>query len=395
MGAQGRIEGCRSLGHGLRPLHPALARYRPGGMAMRSGPANPPFVSINFGAAGIAYAIYRLARSRGDMLALASAWVQKAFALSSNAKAYYDPDLELVPEMVGQVSLFHSVCGLHCVDALVRFALGDVGGTARAIQAFVEASRAPCDNPDLTLGTSSLLLGCAELLESADTSSLLDLNPLRRRGDEIADALSEILHSEQIATSTRIRYLGIAHGWAGLVFALLRWTRATRRSAQSLLAAKLDELAELAIPHDGGVCWTMHNNSSALMPGWCHGTAGYTMLFALAHEVLRVPKHADLAERAAASSWNIETSNGSLCCGNGGNCYAFLAAYRLTGARVWLDRARLAARRASGHASKLPFRDSLYKGALGVALLGSELDRPATAAMPLFEPVRFNDEVSK
>ena len=167
------------------------------------------------------------------------------------------------------------------------------------------------------------------------------------------------------------------------------------RTAQPLLAGKLDELAELALPYDGGSwCWTMHNNSSSLMPGWCHGTAGYTMLFALAHEVLRVPRYAEVAERAAASAWDIETSNGSLCCGNAGNGYAFLAAYRLTAARLWLDRARVAARRAARDRSTLMFRDSLYKGALGVALLASELDRPALAAMPLFEPVRFNDEVS-
>jgi hypothetical protein len=48
-----------------------------------------------------------------------------------------------------------------------------------------------------------------------------------------------------------------------------------------------------------------------------------------------------------------------------------------------------------GDTSKLFFRDALYKGALGVALLASETHRPAMAAMPLFEPARFNDEVSK
>jgi serine/threonine-protein kinase len=365
-------------------------------MAMRSGPAKPPFVSINFGAAGIAYAIYRLARSRGDhqLLTLASAWVQKAFELSSHANAYYDPEAEIEPETVGQVSLFHSVCGLHCVDTLLRIALGDADGAARAVEAFVERSRGPCDNPDLTLGAASLLLGCAELVESAGASSLFDLALLRKRGDEIADLLATILHSEPIAASTRIRYLGIAHGSAGLVFTLLRWTRARQRSAQPLLAAKLDELAELAIPYDRGWCWTMHNNSSSFMPGWCHGTAGYTMLFALAHELLRVPRYAEVAERAAASAWDIETPNGSLCCGNAGNGYAFLAVYRLTAARLWLERARVAARRAARDRSTLIFRDSLYKGALGVTLLASELDRPAMAAMPLFEPVRFNDEVS-
>ena len=361
---------------------------------MREGPANAPFVSINFGAAGIAYALYRLARSRseGQWLELADTWVQRAFALSSDAKAYYDPDLGLTSETVGQVSLFHSASGLHCVDALVQGGLGEIDAAAHAIEAFVAHSRGPCDNPDLTVGAAGLLLGCAELVESAGTSSLPHQDLVRQRGDEIADALSGILHSEQISTSTRLRFLGMAHGWAGLVFALLRWTRATQRSASPLLAAKLDELAELAIPHNGAVCWTMHNNSRSLMPGWCHGTAGYTMLFALAHEVLGVPAYADLVVRAAASAWNIETSQSSLCCGNGGNGYAFLAAYRLTGARVWLNRARAAARRALGDASEPHRQDALYKGRLGVALLESELAHPGAAAMPLFEPVNRNSQ---
>ena len=118
------------------------------------------------------------------------------------------------------------------------------------------------------------------------------------------------------------------------------------------------------------------------------------MLFALAHEVTGVTTYADLVEGAAATAWNIETSHASLCCGDGGNGYAFLAAYRVTGARVWLARARAAARHALRDKSRL-FRDALYKGELGVVLLASELDRPAAAAMPLFEPVRFNVEVSK
>jgi len=389
MSSQGRIKRRGSNGHGMRPLHPALARYQLDGEAMRSGPADPPFASINYGAAGVAYAIYRIACARGDrqLLALANAWVQKAFALSSHAKAYYDTGLGITPETVGEVSLFYSVCGLHCVDALVRVALGDMDGAARAVEAFVARSRGPCENPDLTTGTASLLLGCAELIESVGASSLLDLTLVRERGDEIAGALSHILDAERIATSTRVRFYGIAHGWAGLVFALLRWTRALQRSAQPLLQAKSDELAGLAIPYDGGLCWKMQNNSASFMPGWCHGTAGYTMLFALAHEVTGVTTYADLVEGAAATAWNIEASHASLCCGDGGNGYAFLAAYRVTGARVWLERARAAARRALSDKSRL-FRDALYKGELGVVVLASELDRPAVAAMPLFEPVR-------
>jgi hypothetical protein len=360
-----------------------------------AGTDSSPSAWIYSGVAGIAYATYRKARARDErrLFELAGAWLRRAFALASDTKAFHDS--EITPETVGQVSLFHSICGLHCVDALVRVGLGDEIGSARAIEAFVERSRGPSDCFDLTSGAASLLLGCAELLELAGISALAEVNLLQNRGDEIAEVLSELLQAERIATSTRIDYLGIAHGWAGLAFALLRWTRAKRQPAPPLLATTLDELAELAHPYSGGVCWTKHNNTSSLMPGWCSGTAGYAMLFALAHEVLNVPIYADLAERAASSAWDIETAVGSLCCGNGGNGYAFLAIYRLTGVSVWLERARVAARRALGDESISLFPDSLYRGRLGANLLASELERPATASMPLFEPARFNDEVSK
>jgi eukaryotic-like serine/threonine-protein kinase len=125
MSAQDRISRRMSLGH-----DPVLARYRRGGVAMRKGPADAPFVSIKYGASGIAYAIYRLARLRGEheLFDLAGAWVKKAFARSSEAKAYYDPDVGITSKTVGHVSLFHSVCGLHCVDALVRIGLDEFGG---------------------------------------------------------------------------------------------------------------------------------------------------------------------------------------------------------------------------------------------------------------------------
>jgi len=231
-------------------------------------------------------------------------------------------------------------------------------------------------------------LGCAELVEATPAASPVDLRPVQIRGDQIAEELLGILRSDQIAASTRIAYLGIAHGWAGLLFTLLRWTRAMRRQASLVLPAKLDELAALAVAHNRGLCWTVHNNTTWLMPGWCNGTAGYTMLFALAHEVLGDEEYSRIAVGAAESAWAIKTQGGSLCCGNAGNGYAFLAAYRLTGSGIWLRRARAAARQAATDRSEHHYPDALYKGALGVVLLGCELQRPRKAAMPLFEPTR-------
>ena len=95
MSGQGRIRWRGSNGRGLRPLNSALAYYQLNREAVRSGPADLPFASINYSAAGVAYAIYRIACARGDrqLIALANAWVEKAFALSSHTKAYYGPGL--------------------------------------------------------------------------------------------------------------------------------------------------------------------------------------------------------------------------------------------------------------------------------------------------------------
>src|SRR5437762_1632839 len=84
-------------------------------------------------------------------------------------------------------------------------------------------ARMPSRNPDLTLGSASILIGLAELLETFAPSWLVDITGVRDRGYEIAHSLSQQLGSDSIASSTELPSLGIAHGWAGLIFALLRW----------------------------------------------------------------------------------------------------------------------------------------------------------------------------
>lgn len=370
----------------------ALRRYALSGKLFRDGPVNAPVASINYGAGGIAYAIYRLAQRRADpsLLALADAWTQKALALASHRKAFYNAGLGIKQRTVGKTSLFHSASGVHCVRALVSMATGDSKEANRALESFVTASRQPCDNFDLTLGKASLLMGCAELVEATPASRFMDVKPVQQLGDEIAEELGILLKSGQMATSATIPALGIAHGWAGLAFALLRWARATRRNPHPVVEATLDELAALAEPHRGGLRWPVHNTSKpkSFWEGWCNGTAGHTMLFALAKNVLRAERFGEVAQRAAVSACASELPLGMLCCGLGGISYALLATHRLTGSGLWLKRARAIAGRAAADRSKHFLRDSLYFGAVGVAVLAEDLKHPELAAMPLFEPTR-------
>ena len=372
-------------------LDQTLQRYALGGHALRDGLAGAPFASINYGAAGVAYSLYCIARRRGDprLLAVSDIWTQRAFALSSHEEAFYKSELEIDRERVGEVSLFHSISGLYCVRALVSIAMGDLSGANNAIRSFVERSRGPCKSLDLTLGKASLLIGCTELLEAMPVPWFVDLELVRARGEEIAGELTALIKSEQIATSAEVTTLGIAHGWAGFIFALLRWARATGKNVDPILVPALDELAALAEPHGAGVRWPVHNSTDAspsYMEGWCNGTAGHTMLFAFAYDILRETRYGDLAERAAISAWTAETRLGTLCCGLGGIGYALLAAHRLTGSELWLERACMATRRAAADSSKSFLRDSLYKGAVGVAVLAEDLKHPDSASMPLFEP---------
>jgi serine/threonine-protein kinase len=124
------------------------------------------------------------------------------------------------------------------------------------------------------------------------------------------------------------------------------------------------------------------------MEGWCDGTAGYALVYALAYDVFRAGSFGEIAEGAALSAWAAEKQIGTLCCGLGGIGYALLAAYRLTGSEVRLERARAITRRASADGSKYFRRDALYKGAVDVAVLAEDVKEPETAAMPLFDPTR-------
>jgi eukaryotic-like serine/threonine-protein kinase len=358
-----------------------------GGTSLQSRPANAPYASLNYGAAGIAYAMYKIAIARDDarLLATADAWAEKAAVLAGRDEAFYAPEIDISEGTVGRASLFHSLTGIHHVRALVAFATGASTTANRALADFVTGSRAPCESDDLTTGTAGLLVGAAELLEAARGAQGCEAGDLLERGRELREGIAEVVGSNEFATSPEVSYLGLAHGWAGLLFALLRWSQAAGESAEPY-RAKLDELLMLHEPHGLGVRWPTSNRTVARpahMDGWCNGPAGHAQLWALAHELLG-GEYGQTAERAAAAAWSSEMTLGTLCCGLAGVGYACVAAHRVTGDSVWLTRARIAGRRACEDRSSHSYADSLYKGMVGAVLLCEELEA-GRAAMPLLE----------
>ena len=109
-------------------LNELIDRATLDGILMREG-LEWPSASINFGAAGLAYAMLRIAQQREDasLLAVADVWSQAALRdiESSAATAFTAPDLEMSLDVVGKVSLYHSSPGVICVAALVADAQAD------------------------------------------------------------------------------------------------------------------------------------------------------------------------------------------------------------------------------------------------------------------------------
>jgi serine/threonine protein kinase len=358
-----------------------------GGSSLRDRPENAPFASVNYGAAGIAYAMYRVALARDDarLLWTADLWAHKATLLSRGDDAFFAPELEITDKTVGKASLFHSPSGVHAVRALIALACGESTRAMEAASEFVTASRVESEFVDVALGKAGLLIGCAELLEATRGAWSCSDAPIRARGLELETEIRRTLE-ESIATGVAVSSLGFAHGWAGILFALLRWSQASGRPVEPY-RAKLDELASLQEPHATGVRWPTHNRTTprlSYMDGWCNGAAGHAVLWALAHDLFGASEFGALADRSAASAWSSDIEVGTLCCGLAGIGYACMAAHRVTGDASWLARARLAARRASEDRSQWSYRDSLYKGGVGAVLLHEEL-AAARAAMPLLE----------
>jgi len=371
-----------------------------GGAVFASGIVEAPMANVNFGSAGVAHALYRIALTREDpsLLSTADIWATRAVRAIGSRRAFYNQRMGLMRRTVGPTSLYHTESGVHIVQALIARAMGDLVTMNAATKAFVAASGRRGKQLDLTLGRAGILLGCSLLLEAAPRGTMVDLAPLIRLGDKIARELWVTFDAyPPVGEPSDFESLGIAHGWAGILYATLRWqvTRGTPISGS--VHTRLRELAERAEPDGRGVRWRWIDNGRSssrdhgYMSGWCNGSAGFVYLWLTAHAATSDSTFLDLAHGAAWNSWEdhgVETND--LCCGLAGRGYALLALYRATGDEQWRRRASELAARATqvdtdDGLSWVSTSTSLYKGALGAVVLAAELERPESARMPLFE----------
>lgn len=399
----------RRAGAGPRLVEDVLARMQVPGELFPEAVA-PPTASVMNGAAGFAYALLRIAAIRADPLLLATAdlWSSAAVRACGRPGAFESAELRLGPHTIGERSFYHHEAGVHAVHALVAAARDDHDTAGAAVRAFVAAAGRPCPHLDVTFGRSGLLLGCAQLVAALPGGPALTQlgdgtrdgvvgaggSALTQLGWELRDGIdAQLAGQPDIASARELPSLGAAHGWAGYLYAVLRWAAVTGEPPSTVVVDRLGQLATLGQWRGRAVYWPSHVGAplagAALAASWCNGAAGYVPLWTLAAVATGEERFGRLA---AAAAWAVYGDDGSapgdLCCGYAGRAHALAAMYRHTGERDWLAMAgALAERSAERVRAQQMRRDSLYKGEQGVALLVAELTGPVPGGMPLYEPL--------
>ncbi len=361
------------------------------------GVGRPPHASFAYGAAGVAYALLRLARLEDSpkLLAAADVWAEHSMWSTTHDGGDAFGDSQLSSDEVGSASLYFSRPGIHTVRALIGIARGDEPALRRATRALERASEYQSSPFDLALGQPGLLLACALLLEATPATITNALRRLTTLGDRCLASMWEHARSlPQIGSQTDS--LGVAHGWAGLIYATLRWNLVTQCDLPNGCSDRVEQLASLAEPIGRGIRFQWWSEGDAAsnrvsepryMAGWCNGSAGFVHTWLAAAESLRSTTFRDLAELSAWHTWEDDSDDdATLCCGLPGRAYALLAWHRCSGDAIWIARAReLVQRSKSALQPDATLDPALLKGQLSLALIERELDQPHLARMPLFE----------
>ena len=392
--SRGSTNGMRRVA-GVSDDEASLTMLLRGDGALYQSELPAPHSSINYGAAGIALGALHAAQRYGSsvLLSVADEWVYRALSGEHDENGFYNDAIEISRTLVGEASPYHTASGIHAVDALIARASGNSARFGRAVQRFLACVERPAPGLDLTLGQSSTLLGAAILHDAIPDTAVASRDALQAFGDRTMQQLWQQLRSMRPVGGDDLAYLGIAHGWAGFLYATLQWCHVTGSALPGGVETRLDELAAQALPAGRGMEWPWvlgQPGEPPTMPGWCNGSCGYVFLFTLAHQMLGAPRYAECAEGAAWNSWEAPDSAATLCCGLAGRSYALLNMARHTGDDVWVRRARqLGVRAMTGTGNAQEYPHALWKGSLGVSVLAADLTEPAWARLPFFEPYGY------
>lgn len=386
------------LGDSLRAPRRALhAQWGLASKLIDSGLPHRPRCSIYHGSAGIALGLLRASvlAEDGALLAAAQVWSAKALAGIGTAGAFDGADLGVFTDRLGRLSVLNNEVGLYYVAASIAHAVGDDAELVRmagAFSAIVDrelrtASGEKSFGQDLGAGLPGLLLASlhlgAMLTPGTDGKASLVARSTALR-EQLLDAVQDCCAKPAFDGA----FLGLAHGVAGALYALLEADRLLGLPSDARLTHALQALAGQAVETDGGLSWPtrLAAGTSLGWTGWCHGSAGYIMLWLAAARAMDEQSHLTMAHGAADYAWKLRRESGaSLCCGGAGLALSYQKLAAGSGDARWRRRAE-----ALVFDERLDSRDlcapaSLFRGQLGVELARLELGAGGGASFPLLD----------
>ncbi len=352
----------------------------------------PLRAAVNMGLGGVAYGAYRLALNlrSPELLAFADEVAERAAVIQDDDDALFSDHLGLTRELVLKQSCFNAAPGVSAVRLLVSHARGDAGGVRLRLREFLRqgAGIERC-GPDFTFGQAGTLATCANLLPVAACHDVSERAALRRFGDGVEAALLTTLGrmTADGTDGTVMGKTGAAHGLAGFLFAILQWRWQTNQAAPPEVCELLDRLGRCGMPLGRGTAWphVVPFARPEFHGGWCNGAAGLVQVWLAAFRAMGDPRWLALAEQAAWSAWDAADGTWDLCCGRAGRSYAFLELANAGGDKRWRERAVSSTMRTITEMQQAPVPYvGLYRGAIGVVLLASDVVMAAPRSMPFF-----------
>lgn len=312
----------------------------------------PPWASLGEGAAGTAYTLWRLGDRR-----TALRWADAALQ-DSRRPAFHTT----LCDRTRTSSLMFGRVGVQWSAALVS------GG------AHTDRLAASLDQGVTRLEFAT---GAAGHLLASITLLRLRRHPaLARHAAALATRLETGLARRCRRPWTPRDATGFAHGWVGILFALLEWYRFRTLPVPARVVAALTTLA--------GVWSAGTIQTEALRSSWCNGAAGATLLWVRAYETTGDARFRRLAARTARAAVRTSGRSSTLCCGDAGVGFALLAMHRIEPSSGWHERAVRVCARAVQQV-EMPRAFGLFQGHGGLVCLAADCLSDVPRGLPAVE----------
>jgi hypothetical protein len=222
---------------------------------------------------------------------------------------------------------------------------------------------------ELANGLAGLLLAILRSLPSTPR--------LRKAAAELAGTIQDRLARRVTRPWRDVDATNFAHGWPGVLYALLSWKQHEGVQVPAWLDEALQDLASR---------WDDRLVEAPTMRGtWCAGAAGMVMLWAKAFEVTANVRFRAIARRAGRAALRYEPVATHLCCGKGGLSYALLALDRIDPGRGWREHAIAIGVRAVQTPLQSRWPNGLLWGHPGLVCLALDLIADVPLGFPLIE----------